>query len=151
GLVSVAVEYKNMVTENTDKLTSSVGIRFSQSSAKVDEDRDLETYAFCAVQIANERNVRATALRDAGQIDAAKKLLEKNQHELGQCALLCEGTEAATLIPELNRNIYFNRWQESKLDQPADWVRTRKAMRSFQAEIMSQQTYKGSVDLGNPR
>ena len=74
-LMSVAVEYQNMITETKDKLTSSVDVRFSDQIAQVKKDMNIEANAFCSIQLANDNNIRATALRDAGQIDEAKKLL----------------------------------------------------------------------------
>lgn len=139
-LISVTVQYKNMITETTDKLSSSVDVRFAETQAAVLEDRDPETYAYCVVQIANDRNIRATALRDAGQVEAAKKLLGLNQAELKRCAILCEGTTAAKVIPELNRNVELNRRQMIFLDDGAEWGRNRKVMRAAQAENTSQQT-----------
>lgn len=143
-LVSVAVEYKNMITETTDKLSSSVGVRFSESSEQVQTDRDPVTYAYCAVQIANERNIRATALRDAGQVEAAQKLLMTNQIELYKCATFCEGTDAEKVIPELNRNIGLNKLQYKGIAEP-EWQKTRKAMRAEQLGNQSQQTYRGDT------
>ncbi len=147
-LISVSVQYKNMVTETTDKLSSSVDIRFSESAAKVERDRDPETYAFCAVQIANERNIRATALRDAGQIEAAKKLLQQNQIELRNCVLMCEGTPAEKVIPELNRNVELNGFQYFSLGDSQEWNRNRKLMRAAQLENQSQQTYRSPTKGG---
>lgn len=146
-LVSVTVEYRNMVSETTDKLSSSVDVRFSETVADVQRDRDPQTYAFCAVQIANDRNIRATALRDAGQLDEAKKLLGLNQMELKRCAVFCEGTPAEGLIPELNRNVELNKSQMFDLADPQAWTRNRKLMRAAQAENSSQQRY-GSPESG---
>ena len=81
-LVTVDVSYNNMVTEATDEFKTSASVSFTDEVAKVKQSRDHETYAYCSVQIANERNVRATALRDAGQIQEAKKLLGQNVTEL---------------------------------------------------------------------
>ncbi len=141
-VVNVSVEYMNLVTETRDKLSSSVGVRFSESVAEVEQDRDPETYAYCIVQIANERNIQATALRDAGQIDEAKKLLDLNFLELQKCAVVSKDTPAEAIIPELNRNANLNRLQYQRLDDPKNWVRDRKAMRAAQSENMTQQTYR---------
>jgi Ca-activated chloride channel family protein len=141
-LLSVSVQYKNMVTETTDKLSSSVDVRFSESIAAVQDDRDAETYAFCAVQIANERNVKATALRDAGQVEAAKKLLDLNQIELARCAKFCQEVNAEAVIPELRRNVDLNRRQLSVIGDPGTWAANRKIMRAAQSDNAAQQTYR---------
>ncbi len=147
-LLSVAVEYKNMVSETTDKLSSSVDVRFSESLATVQDERDPETYAFCAVQIANERNIKATALRDAGQIDEAKKLLFLNQVELRKSIRFCEDKNVRSLIPELNRNVNLNKKQSAYFDDSANWARNRKMMRGEQLSNQSQQTYKSPATKG---
>jgi Ca-activated chloride channel family protein len=149
-LLSVSVQYKNMVTETTDKLSSSVDVRFSESVATVQGDRDAETYAFCAVQIANERNVMATALRDAGQVEEAKKLLDLNQVELLRCAKFCESVNANEVIPELKRNVYLNRTQLSALDDSGNWNLNRKRMRAAQNSNAAQQTFQLPQSKGGP-
>jgi Ca-activated chloride channel family protein len=139
-LISVSVEYTNLVTETRDKLSSSVAVRFSESVAEVQQDRDPETYAYCTVQIANERNIQATALRDAGQVEEAKKLLNLNCVELKKCVIISKDTKAAAIIPELERNAGLNRLQYEQLDDAKNWQRNRKAMRAAQSENMTQQT-----------
>ncbi len=141
-LVKVSIEYQNMVTETTDKLSSSVDVRFSQSVAAVQDDRDVETYAYCALQIANERNIQATALRDAGQVEEAKTLLDINQLELLKCAKICKERDFQAVVPELNRNVDLNKYQRMYLDDSKDWTRNRKLMRAAQNDNMSQQTYR---------
>jgi Ca-activated chloride channel family protein len=139
-LLSVAIQYMNMVTETTDKLTSSVDVRFSESLEAVQNDRDPETYAACAVQIANERNVMATALRDSGQVEEAKKLLGLNQIELLRCATFCESVNASEVVPELKRNVDLNKKQLSVLDDTFNWNLNRKRMRAAQNYNAAQQT-----------
>ena len=91
------------------------------------------------MQIANERNVRATALRDAGQIEEAKKLLSKNVADLHEFAEICKENDVDFVIPELELSIEVNRSQV-ELVESADWNRSRKAMRAAQSEVQSQQT-----------
>jgi Ca-activated chloride channel family protein len=138
-LVSVDVEYQNMIAETTDKLSKKASVRFSDSVATISEDRDHETYAYCAVQIANERNIRATALRDAGQIEEAKGLLNLNVKELNQIARECKENDVDHVIPELEININVNRTQV-ELVEGKDWNRNRKSMRAQQAGTKAQQT-----------
>lgn len=143
-LVSVSVEYTNLLTDTRDKLTSSIGVRFSNSQAEVEQNLDPETYAYCTVQLANERNALATALRDAGKVEEAKQLLELNFKQLEDCALKCAGTPAEKVIPELKRNAVLNDFQSKVIDDPADWLRNRKKMRAAQIENQTQQTYRSS-------
>ena len=147
-LVDVRVEYTNMLTDTVDKLSSAVSVKFSNELAQVKADRDPETYAFCAVQLANERNVQATALRDAGQVEAAKELLKLNQIELKACADMCVGTKAEKIIPELNRNVQLNYRQSLWIEDPGQWTKGRKAMRAAQVENSLQQTYRSATSDG---
>jgi Ca-activated chloride channel family protein len=144
SLVNVEVEYQNLITESRDKLSSKIDVRFDASPAVVERDQDVETHAYCAVQIANERNIRATALRDAGQIDEAKDLLGKNVDELCRIQLMCETSKVTTVIPELKLNIQLNRTQ-AELVQGSEWNRSRKIMRAAQNQVQSQQIQNDQV------
>ncbi|MGB7345282.1 MAG: VWA domain-containing protein [Pirellulaceae bacterium] len=141
-LMNVSVEYQNMITETTDKLSSSVGVKFTDQVANVSKDIDPETYAFCSIQIANERNVRATALRDAGQVEEAQQLLNLNVEQLNITARYCVDNGALDVVPELQKNVDFNRVQSVQIQNPKDWVQLRKGMRAAQSDVTSQRTYK---------
>ena len=110
-LVDVSIQYMNLVSETIDKLTSSVKVRFSDEIAKVNTDVDLETYAYCAIQIANDKNGQATALRDAGQIEEAKKLLGQNAFHLREVMAKCVENDVEVVVPELQRNSVLNESQ----------------------------------------
>ena len=138
-LVTVEVEYQNLISETFDKLSSSADVRFTDSLAEVESERDHETFAYCTVQIANERNIQATALRDAGRIQEAKQLLSKNVEDLFRCATACKENNVEHVIPELEINIEVNRSQV-ELVEGDDWNRSRKTMRAQQSETKSQQT-----------
>ncbi len=144
-LMNVEIEYQNMITETTDKLSSSVAVRFADDTKLVDKDIDHETNAFCQIQLANELNIRATALRDAGQIEEAKKLLGYNAKTLAETKLLCETNGVTNVLAELNRNELINQSQSAVIDQPAAWNRTRKGMRAAQIDNNTQQTYRVEV------
>ena len=147
-LVDVTIEYMNMVSETRDKLTSSLKVRFSEEAATVKEDRDLETLAYCAVQIANEKNMRATALRDAGNIDEAKRLLAENADELQQLAKYCSENDIQVVVPELVRNYELNRFQCATIENASEWSRTRKVMKAEQNANAAQQSSRGYDYIG---
>ena len=142
-LVDVSVEYMNMVSETTDKLTSSVKVRFSDTVAEVKKDIDLETYAYCAIQIANDRNGRATALRDAGKIEEAKQLLGENGLQLNRIAAQCVENSLDSIVPELQRNADLNGFQAKSIEDQTDWSRTRKVMKAEQNANAAQQSSRG--------
>jgi Ca-activated chloride channel family protein len=145
-LAEVDVEYQNMMTETTENLSRRVDVRFTDEIADVESGRDHETTAYCAVQIANERNMKATELRDAGQINEAKKLLIQNVDELSRTAESCRTNNVAVVLPDLEMNINFNRTQVELVEQK-DWNRNRKAMRATQSIIKSQQRDSSSYGL----
>ena len=142
GLMDVTVQYTNMVSEDTDKLTNRVQVAFSDDSRKVSTDIDHETNAFCTIQLANERNVRATALRDAGEIEEAQRLLGFNVRTLIDVRAMCLDNRVTSVIGELERNALVNREQSAMITNPADWVRLRKGMRDEQSYNQSQRSYQ---------
>jgi Ca-activated chloride channel family protein len=97
--------------------------------------------AFCSVQLITERNRTATALRDAGQVQQAKKLLQQNANELQVLALKCKDNNVLVVVPELVRNYETNALQASNIDDDRNWARSRKVMREYQNSNEQQQTY----------
>ncbi len=135
-VANVAVEYMNMVTETTDRLTSSVQVKFTDDEAVAMRDVDKRILTSCVLQIANERNREATRLRDAGQVDEAKKLLLTNSSFLGDFYSRL-GTEV------LKRGCEENLLQSNRLS-PKEWGANRKAMIESQVRDAIQQSYGGS-------
>ncbi|OYP32254.1 hypothetical protein CGZ80_19480 [Rhodopirellula sp. MGV] len=141
-MAEVSIKYKNLISDTTDKLTSSIGIRFSDDAKVVEENRDLETYAQCAIQFANDANIRATLLRDQGKIEEAKQLLITNCYQLNKLSAESRGCIAEPLALELERNAKLNGMQSELLDLPMEWTRSRKQMIFEQNRNASQQDYR---------
>ncbi len=135
AVADVSIEYVNMLTSNTDKLSSAVQVKFSDSQEIADKDVDKEILASCVLQIANERNRQATALRDAGQVEEARKLLLTNAAYLGKNFELLG-------VPELQLRCVSNEDQADKLDAK-QWAANRKAMVELQLGDAIQQSYGG--------
>lgn len=135
-VAEVAVEYMNMVTETSDRLTSSVQVKFTDDKAIVDREVDKEVLASCVLQIANEKNREATRLRDAGQIEAARQLLLNNSRFLGS-------NYRALGIDVLRARGELNRFQSEKLSAK-EWGANRKLMIESQYGDAIQQSYSGS-------
>lgn len=135
-VADVEVEYLNMVTETTDKLASSVEVKFTNDPKIAEKSVDKEILASCVIQIANERNRKATSLRDQGKIEEARNLLRMN------CAYLDDyGTQLG--LPELQERSKLNLLQ-SNLLEAKNWGATRKGMRESQVADEVQQRYSGS-------
>ena len=137
-LVSVDVQYQNLITSDVDRYRTTANVHFTSDIAKRDEDRDLETYAYCSVQIANEQNRRAVTLRDAGEIEEAEALLTENARMLSEVALKCELADVDKVLPELRYNITINSVGAKKVKE-RDWNRNRKQFRAKQNEVGNQQ------------
>jgi Ca-activated chloride channel family protein len=135
-VAEVSVEYLNMATETKDKLTSTVQVKFTDSAEAAEKDVNKEVLAACVVQIANERNRRATELRDAGEVEEAKKLLQFNADYL-------DINFRSLGVPELEMRRDLNSLQAKKLDSK-NWAANRKDMRELQNVDATQQTYRGS-------
>lgn len=137
-LASVDIQYRDVIRDVTDQFRTTASVSFTDSEDRVVEDRDYETYAFCNVQIANEENVRATALRDAGQVDEAEAILLRCASDLEEVALQCSENNELGVLPEIEKNIVYNR-SSAELIKERDWTKNRKVLRSKQNEVGQQQ------------
>lgn len=138
-LADVKVAYRNLITETNDQLSSNVAIKYSSDPSKVAKDQNVETMALSAVQIAAERNREATALRDAGKIEEARKLLIRNTTELEKIAELCKVSNFT--CPDVALGCKFNASQAAEVANNATWNSTRKRSREYQSQTGGQQTY----------
>jgi Ca-activated chloride channel family protein len=134
-IADVKISYANMQTKTTDRLSSSIQVVFSKSVAEVEKRANVKVKIACVLQIANKRNELATALRDKGDVEGARKLLIGNGDYLRYNAELF-------LCPSLETRAVDNYFQSEKLSEK-DWQRNRKAMREQQnADLNSQKLYK---------
>lgn len=132
----VAVSYKNMLTLTEEKLTSSVAVKFTTSKELAARDVNKEVMESCVIQIANERNREATRLRDEGEIDKARELLQSNASYLNQHAQSFQ-------LPGLQSRAVANSAQAASLADP-NWSENRKRMVESQYGDSVQQSYRGS-------
>lgn len=142
-VAEVTVTYKNAVTETTDKLTSSVQVKFTDSKELSDKSINKEVAASCVLQIANERNQQATLIRDRGDVAGAEKLLKDNSKYLDSNYRRL-GNEGLRLSAQENM------MQAGQLSDK-DWTRNRKIMRGAQNADAQQQSYSGDGGTRLPR
>lgn len=135
-VANVSVKYNNLVTETTDKLASAIEVKFSDSEEIVENAVEKEIMASCLIQVANQRNRRATALRDEGKIEEARQLLISNSFFLGE-------NFRKYAIPELKLRCEINGAQADMLSSDK-WAAGRKLMKQQQFQDQSQQRYSGS-------
>ncbi|MCY2974883.1 MAG: VWA domain-containing protein [Planctomycetota bacterium] len=135
-VVDVSADYKNMITETNDHLTSSVEVRFTKSKEIASGAINKEVMSSCVLQIANEQNRLATELRDAGKISEAKALLKSNSEYL-------ESNGKRLDNEALRRRGEDNLQQSSSVDS-ADWNISRKGMKALQYGDSNQQRYEAA-------
>jgi len=147
-VADVEVSYQNLRTQTHDMLGSQVAVRFSDSTAAVESALDVEAYAYCMLQVSNERNRQATALRDAGNVEAAKELLHRNVQVLNDLELQCNANGLTELGAELGKIEQSNQHQARVIADESRWNLSRKGMRALQNSVQQQQTYS-SVRANN--
>ena len=132
-VATVTVTYANMSTSTTDRLTSTVAARFTNSPALVESEIDKDVAVDALKLVANERSRLAVALRDKGQIEDARELLEYNVRELKKYG---KKYDSPVLEKEAAVNI-----KDAKGLKEKEWNETRKKMRSSQHKTDMQQTW----------
>ena len=130
-VAKVKVSYANMKTKTTDRLTSSVSVNFTESTAAVEENINKDVMVVYVLQVANEKNELATTLRDKGDVAEAKKVLLAN-------GLFLEGNAKLLDSELLQLRCADNRKQAENIEG-AKWNETRKAMRYNQYIDANQQ------------
>jgi Ca-activated chloride channel family protein len=118
-------------------------VRFSKSKKEVEDGLNKAVMSQVAAQIATETSEKAVDLRDKGDIDGARKVLEDNATYIKR-SYETYGSGAAPAptasIGALNELEKQNRDAAGSLDADS-WNRTRKAMRSDQHKSKVQQSY----------
>ena len=123
-IARVDVSYANMETKTTDRLSSTVSVNFDGSEEVVQKKTNVEVMTECVLQIANYSNKLATALRDRGEIEKARKTLVDNALYLKYNA---EKYDSAKLLGRYHSNM-----GQSKNLTGKGWAAGRKQMREFQ-------------------
>lgn len=131
-VADISVSYSNMQTKTTDRLSSSVGVNFSSTAALIESSINKGVMEQCVLQCANLENMKATQLRDAGDIPAAQRVLQSNAEYLDRFA---DELSSSALSTRAEENRAQARWVESD----ADYKRGRKVMRAFQYRDATQQ------------
>ena len=133
-VAEVSASYLNMVTAKASALSGSVRALASASQKDVLSNRNADVAAKVALQKSVLASEEAVSLRDAGEVDKAKKLLESNAASLD------------SLGSELNSPMLRAAGAQSEADASAiederQWGEQRKAMRDDQYSAKNQQRY----------
>ena len=132
-IAHVIVDYDNMLTRSTDRLSGKASVNFSSSDAVVSSSVNAQVLEAGVLLFANERNKAATVLRDQGNINEARRLLIQNADYLKRYAVELQSQE-------LDVACKLNSVQSKNLDE-ANWTRGRKLMRLEQFRADTQQIY----------
>ncbi len=138
-LADIRVQYRNMSTHTTDQLGSKIAVRYSDKPDRVESDINVEAMALSAVQIAAERNREATALRDAGKVEEARLVLERNATDLAKISDFCKKNNFTCTDVEVGCKL--NLQQSSEVADDGRWNTNRKKMREYQDQTSRQQNY----------
>jgi len=123
-VATVSVSYANMATLTTDRLASSVSVRFSGNAEVVEKEKNPDVMVPAAELVATHRNEMAVALRDKGKIEEARKLLQDNVAFLN---------EKAKRYRSERLKVYAGQnGADSRNLEGANWQKQRKVMKDWQ-------------------
>lgn len=127
------VNFTDMQTQDETAQIIDKSVLASANLMDVDKSQNSDIMASVVYMQALENNRRALALRDAGEKEEAKKVLESN-------VVLLEGAATKYDSDQLKDYAVSNDFQVEQFDQPeAEFKRTRKIIRKEQHEIQTQQ------------
>ncbi|MBV1789048.1 VWA domain-containing protein [Marinobacterium sp. D7] len=133
-LAGVQVDYANLATRQSARLEGRIQARFSASKEEVQQAVDKPALESAVEQVANEYSREAVELRDQGDVEGAKSLLQKSAEFLGAQA-------EALASPELKAQEEEALQDADKLSSDEEWNRQRKELREKQYKRATQQTY----------
>jgi Ca-activated chloride channel homolog len=137
-IAHVNVDYDNMLTRKSDRLSGKASVNFSSSDKVIASSVNTDVLEAGVLLFANERNKAATILRDKGDIKAARRMLLQNADYLKKYAIDLGSVQ-------LDAACNLNAAQSMNLDD-VRWGRFRKGMVLEQYRADTQQVY-GAVDL----
>jgi Ca-activated chloride channel family protein len=132
-IAGVEVSYTGMGSNSREKETATIGAKFSTSKDEVDASIDADVMTAVATQIATVTSEKAVKLRDQGDREGARKLLEENATYLRDKARQYKA-------PALERMSRQNAGIADQLSD-SDWSKSRKQLRARQHRQKSQQSY----------
>ncbi len=132
--VDVTVQYANTVSKRRESLTGKVNLNFTKLEKTVKDNVDRETMVSAILQVATEKNEMAVQLRDEGEVQKARVLLEENAEYLKSSAQAF----GSTVLEDYG---IMNALDSTMIESDDTWGVSRKKMREQQFENQSQQSY----------
>ncbi len=132
-IVGVAVVYRNLGSDVSERLSSMISATFTDSLQLVVEKTNTAVMTAAVEQLAVKKNEIAVKLRDDGQVKEARKILLDNANFLAEEAAKYE-SKSLEKLRDINNNDAQNLDEEN-------WNRQRKLMRGEQHRSKTQQKY----------
>lgn len=133
-IADVQMTYSNMATRKKETLTGSGVITFTRNDKVVEENIDKEAMVNVVTQIAAEKSEEALRLRDEGNIEEAKAVLNASSDYLKEQSEILSAPELAGYGAEYEEDA-------ESIDDEEQWNATRKKMKDDQFELQNQQSY----------
>ncbi|MBF9014018.1 MULTISPECIES: VWA domain-containing protein [unclassified Oceanispirochaeta] len=133
-IADVQMTYSNMATRKKETLTGSGVITFTRNDKVVEDNIDREAMVNVVTQIAAEKSEEALRLRDEGNIEEAKAVLNASSDYLKEQSEILSAPELAGYGAEYEEDA-------ESIDDEEQWNATRKKMKDDQFELQNQQSY----------
>lgn len=143
-LAKVAVTYANMKTHESDKLSGSAKVKFSDDEQKVADSLNPDVHADVVALVSSEQNKLATRFLDEGDLVKCREVLEQNVRFLKMNAIVCP-TDESRLEALASQNSFQLEQLQGVVSNKGDKANfIRKSFRGYQSEVDLQQRAKSS-------
>ncbi|RKZ92529.1 MAG: hypothetical protein DRR19_03930 [Candidatus Parabeggiatoa sp. nov. 1] len=132
-IAGVAVVYRNMGTNTSERMSSIIAANFTDSPQLVEEKINATVMTAVIEQLAVKQNQQALKLRDEGKVKEARKLLLDNATQLAEEAAKYE-SKSLEKLKDINID------DANNLDEDK-WAKQRKSMRRQQYKFQNQQSF----------
>lgn len=143
AVAQIETQYLDLQVGERRKTMAQINATISDDKVKQEASRNKEVLSEITTQIATERSEKAVDLRDKGDLDGARKLLQENAAYLKSSRGIYAAGEApasAKALKELEQLEQQNVTAADNLDEKK-WTKTRKSMRYQQHKAKVRQSY----------
>lgn len=133
-VAEIDVNYTNLYSQKSQALNNRILASFSESDRQIKDAVDVKTYESAAEQVANEESRKAIQLRDQGDIEGARSVLESN-------ATYLENLGQSLASPKLLEQKAEALQDADELENDQDWNKKRKELKERQYKRSTQQSY----------
>ncbi|MCK5809723.1 MAG: VWA domain-containing protein [Cocleimonas sp.] len=137
ALADVQISYHNMQSKQKNQLTSTLQLAYSNSAHEIKRALNKSVVKSATKQIANETSKKALSLRDQGQGEAARLLLQESSSFISGQAALLEGKDRREL------EIFSSEvsMDADTIVEEKEWNANRKNFKAKQYKLEKQQSY----------